>query len=51
VGALVVRAVFGNHSIADGRWGFTHGWISSIVGAIIVLWAYLAFAGGRRRVV
>jgi len=50
-GDLIGHAVFGNHSTADGSWGFTpDGWISSIIGAIIVLWAYLAFAGGGRRI-
>jgi uncharacterized membrane protein YeaQ/YmgE (transglycosylase-associated protein family) len=49
VGGLIGHALFGNHSAADGSWGFTPGgWISSIIGAIIVLWAYLALAGGRR---
>jgi len=52
VGGLIGHALFGNRSAADGSWGFTPGgWISSILGAIIVLWAYLALAGGRRRTV
>jgi uncharacterized membrane protein YeaQ/YmgE (transglycosylase-associated protein family) len=52
VGGLIGHALFGNRSATDGSWGFTPGgWISSIVGAIVVLWAYLAFAGGRRRTV
>ena len=52
VGGLIGHALFGNRSAADGSWGFTPGgWISSIIGAIIVLWAYLALAGGRRRTV
>jgi uncharacterized membrane protein YeaQ/YmgE (transglycosylase-associated protein family) len=51
VGGLVGHALFGTRS-ADGSWGFTTGgWISSIIGAIIVLWAYLALAGGRSRTV
>jgi len=50
VGGLIGHALFGNRSSADGGWGFTPGgWISSIIGAVVVLWAYLAFAGGRRR--
>jgi uncharacterized membrane protein YeaQ/YmgE (transglycosylase-associated protein family) len=52
VGGLIGHALFGTHGRADGTWGFTPGgWISSIIGAIIVLWAYLALAGGRRRTV
>jgi len=50
VGGLIGHALFGNHSTANGGWGFTPGgWISSIIGAIVVLWAYIALAGGRRR--
>ena len=49
---LVGNALFGSHRAADGGTGFTTGgWISSIIGAIIVLWAYLALAGRRRSVV
>jgi uncharacterized membrane protein YeaQ/YmgE (transglycosylase-associated protein family) len=49
VGGLIGHALFGTHSSADGGWGFTPGgWISSIIGAIIVLWAYLALVGRRR---
>ena len=52
VGGLVGNALFGSHRAADGGTGFTTGgWISSIIGAIIVLWAYLALAGRRRTVV
>ncbi|HWE22581.1 MAG TPA: GlsB/YeaQ/YmgE family stress response membrane protein [Myxococcales bacterium] len=52
VGGLIGHALFGNHSAADGGWGLTPGgWISSIIGAIVVLWAYLALAGGRSRTV
>lgn len=52
VGGLIGHALFGTHTTADGSWGFTPGgWISSIVGAIIVLWAYLALAGGGRRTI
>jgi len=52
VGGLIGHALFGGSSAADGSWGFTPGgWISSIIGAIIVLWAYLALAGRRNRTV
>ena len=52
VGGLIGHALFGGgSSTADGSWGFTPGgWISSIIGAIIVLWAYLALSGRRRTV-
>lgn len=51
VGGLIGHALFGTRSAADGSWGFTPGgWISSIVGAIVVLWAYLALAGRRSTV-
>ena len=51
IGGLIGHALFGGNTAADGSWGFTPGgWISSIVGAIIVLWAYLALAGRRRTV-
>ena len=53
VGSLVVsligHALWGGSSAADGSWGFTPGGlISSIVGAIIVLFAYLSLSGQRR---
>ncbi|MFL5276925.1 MAG: GlsB/YeaQ/YmgE family stress response membrane protein [Myxococcales bacterium] len=52
VGGLIGHALFGGSSQANGTWGFTPGgWISSIVGALIVLWAYLAIAGRRHRTV
>ena len=52
VGGMIGQALFGGSARADSAWGFTPGgWISSIVGALIVLWAYLAIAGRRRRVV
>jgi uncharacterized membrane protein YeaQ/YmgE (transglycosylase-associated protein family) len=52
VGGLIGHALFGNHTTADGGSGFTPGgWISSIIGAVVVLWAYLALAGRRRSVV
>ncbi|HUJ24916.1 MAG TPA: GlsB/YeaQ/YmgE family stress response membrane protein [Myxococcales bacterium] len=51
VGGLIGHALFGSSSSADGSWGFTPGgWISSLVGAIIVLWVVLALAGRRRTV-
>ena len=51
VGGLIGHALFGGSSTADGTWGFTPGgWILSIVGAVIVLWAYLALAGRSRTV-
>ena len=52
VGGMIGHALFGGSSQADGTWGFTPGgWISSIVGALIVLWAYLAMTGRRHRTV
>jgi uncharacterized membrane protein YeaQ/YmgE (transglycosylase-associated protein family) len=52
VGGLIGHALFGGSSQANGTWGFTPGgWISSIVGALVVLWAYLAIAGRRHRTV
>jgi len=52
VGGLIGHALFGGSMQADGTWGFTPGgWISSIVGALIVLWAYLAMTGRRHRTV
>jgi uncharacterized membrane protein YeaQ/YmgE (transglycosylase-associated protein family) len=52
VGGLIGHALFGGSTQADGTWGFTPGgWISSIVGALIVLWAYLAMTGRRHRTV
>ena len=52
VGGLIGHALFGGNSQADGTWGFTPGgWISSIVGALIVLWAYLAVTARRVRTV
>lgn len=51
VGGLIGHAIWGGASQADGTWGFTPGGlISSIVGAIIVLWAYLALARRQRPV-
>ena len=53
VGGLIGHALWGGNSAADGTWGFTPGGlISSIIGAIIVLFAYLSLAGRRgKRVV
>ena len=52
VGGLIGHALFGSSSQPDGSWGFTPGgWISSIVGAIIVLWLYLGLLGRRSRTV
>jgi uncharacterized membrane protein YeaQ/YmgE (transglycosylase-associated protein family) len=51
VGGLIGHAIWGGNSRADGSWGFTPGgWILSIVGAILVLWVYLAMTGRRRTV-
>ena len=51
VGGMIGNALFGD-ARADGTFGFSPGgWISSIVGALIVLWVYLALVGRRRRVV
>ena len=48
VGGMLGHAMFGASSAADGSWGFTPGGvISSIVGAIIVLFAYLRLTGRR----
>jgi uncharacterized membrane protein YeaQ/YmgE (transglycosylase-associated protein family) len=48
LGGLIGSALFGRGDV-DG--GFTTGGlISSIIGAVIVLWAYLALAGRRRAV-
>lgn len=52
VGGLIGHALFGGSSAPDGSWGFTPGgWISSIVGAIIVLFVYLSLTGRRGRTV
>jgi len=51
VGGLIGHALFGSSTQADGTWGFTPGgWISSIIGAIVVLWGYMAIAGRRKAV-
>lgn len=52
VGGLIGHALWGGNSAADGSWGFTPGgFISSIVGAILVLFAYMSLTGRRGRVV
>ncbi len=51
VGGLIGHALFGTSSQANGSWGFTPGgWISSIIGAIIVLFVYLSLTGRRRTI-
>jgi uncharacterized membrane protein YeaQ/YmgE (transglycosylase-associated protein family) len=51
VGGFIGHAIWGGASRADGSWGFTPGgWILSIVGAILVLWIYMAMSGRRRTV-
>lgn len=51
VGGLIGHALWGGNSTANGSWGFTPGGlISSIVGAIIVLFVYLSLAGRGRTV-
>jgi uncharacterized membrane protein YeaQ/YmgE (transglycosylase-associated protein family) len=52
LGGLIGHALFGGNTQASGTAGFSPGgWISSIVGALIVLWAYLAMTGRRHRTV
>jgi uncharacterized membrane protein YeaQ/YmgE (transglycosylase-associated protein family) len=52
VGGLLGRAIWGGQIASRGAWTLTPGGlVSSILGAIIVLWAYLAVAGRRRRVI
>lgn len=52
VGGLLGRAIWGGSAATIGpRWTLTPGGlVSAIVGAIIVLWAYLALAGRRRHI-
>ncbi len=51
VGGLIGHALWGGASAADGSWGFTPGGlISSIVGAILVLFVYLSLTGRRSTV-
>jgi len=48
VGGLIGHALFGSSSAPDGTWGFTPGgWISSIVGAILVLFLWLSLTCRR----
>ncbi len=50
VGGLIGHALLGTSSQPDGSWTFTPGgWISSIIGAMLVLWVWLAFSGRRVR--
>ena len=52
VGGLIGHALFGGNSTADGSWGFTPGGlISSIIGAVLVLFIYLSLVGRRSRTV
>ena len=49
VGGLIGHAIWGTGSTADGSWAFTPGgWISSIVGAVLVLYVYLSLVRRRR---
>jgi uncharacterized membrane protein YeaQ/YmgE (transglycosylase-associated protein family) len=49
VGGLIGHAIWGGSSTPDGSWGFTPGGlISSIIGAVIVLFAYLSLTGRRQ---
>jgi uncharacterized membrane protein YeaQ/YmgE (transglycosylase-associated protein family) len=49
VGGLIGHAIWGGYSRANGSWGFTPGgWVLSLIGAIVVLWIYLALTGRRR---
>ena len=50
VGGLIGHALWGPSPAQDGSWAFTPGgWISSIVGALLVLFVYL-FLMRRRRI-
>ena len=52
VGGLIGHAIWGGNSAADGTWGFTPGGlISSLVGAVLVLFIYLSLTGRRGRAV
>ena len=52
VGGLIGHALWGGNGAVDGSWGFTPGGlISSIVGAILVLFVYLSLTGRRGRIV
>lgn len=49
LGGLVGHALWGSNTAADSGMGFTPGGlISSIIGAVVVLWAYLALTRRRR---
>jgi uncharacterized membrane protein YeaQ/YmgE (transglycosylase-associated protein family) len=48
LGGLLGHTLFGSSSAPNGTWSFTPGgWISSIVGAILVLFVWLRVAGRR----
>ena len=52
VGGAIGHALFGGNSAPAGSWGFTAGGlVSSIVGAILVLFVYLSLSRRRGRVV
>jgi uncharacterized membrane protein YeaQ/YmgE (transglycosylase-associated protein family) len=44
IGTLIGRALWGGP-------GYSAGWITSILGAVLLLWAYRAMAGRRVRAV
>jgi uncharacterized membrane protein YeaQ/YmgE (transglycosylase-associated protein family) len=44
IGTLIGRVLWGGQ-------GYTSGWITSILGAVLLLWAYRAIAGRRVRAV
>jgi uncharacterized membrane protein YeaQ/YmgE (transglycosylase-associated protein family) len=51
IGGLIGHALWGGASASDGSWGFTPGGlISSIVGAILVLFVWLSLTGRRKAV-
>lgn len=51
VGGLVGNALWGGSGSSDTVFGLTPGGlISSLIGAIVVLWAYLGMAGRRTTV-
>jgi uncharacterized membrane protein YeaQ/YmgE (transglycosylase-associated protein family) len=51
VGGVIGHTLWGASSAPDGSWGFTPGGlISSIVGAIVVLFVYLSLTGRHHAV-
>jgi uncharacterized membrane protein YeaQ/YmgE (transglycosylase-associated protein family) len=49
IGELIGHALWGGNLTAGGSWSFSAGGLfSSILGAIVVLWSYLALAGRPR---